>query len=114
MSLLVDLNKSNGALHVGLIPANTTGVFVFGVSAGRKTTLNVGNIGASTFDVVYYLMSEATAAASGGTRVLGKDDTGVVEIAFSRSANVGLAEVGIEVKTASGSPINIEVLESKT
>lgn len=115
MALLNDnTSVSDGAARQAVVAANVTGVWVFSAIRGRKMSLTVNNPGGSTFDLVHYKFTEAQAQKGGFTRVKTVDESALSATQISRvSMASGVEEVGIEVTSATASPIDLELIFTK-
>lgn len=114
MALVNDLVGSrDGGAHRAVIPATETGIFVFSVSRGRRYSLAIGNPGGSTIDLVHFNFTAGDDLSDKATRLLVVDESTLTDLELSRFTVIGVAEVGIDVKIATASPITLELTESK-
>lgn len=114
MALINDLvGARDGGAHRHVVPANTDGVYVFGVSRGRRYALAIGNPGGSTIDLIHYNFTAADDASDKATRLKVVDETGLVALQISRFTAIGVAEIGIEITTDTASPVTLELVECK-
>lgn len=91
------------------IPASTTGEYLLDVDFGSVATIVVDNQGGSTFDIISYNFTDEEDTADSLTKIKAVHESGKTSTNLVRSISAPVLQLGIQVTTATGTPVNVEV-----